>query len=170
MLLPRPPLDASLLGMATGPCNPMKLRPAHIEFIRLHVEGKSNQEIAMLTDYTPQRVCDVLGSPEAQAIIQSLREDVLEDTSESVQRGLTEAAPGALGVLAKQIYSGDEKVAQSAAVHVLHMAGHAPVKRMRVEPSKQIERDYEKLSEDEIRAKLLRDLTSDFGPDGRPLN
>jgi hypothetical protein len=156
--------------MATGPANPMKLRPAHIEFIRLHIEGKSNIEIAMLTDYTPQRVCDVLGSPEAQAIISQLKEDAIEDTSEMIQKGLSEMAPGALNVLGKQIYSGNEYIAHKAAVSVMYMAGHAPVRRTRIETATKVEKDYEKLSEEEIRAKLLADLTGDIGPDGRPLN
>ena len=148
----------------------MKLQHAHIEFIRLHLAGKSHVEIAMLTDYTPQRVCDVLNSPEAQAIIQQMSDDVLEETAETVQRGLSDVAPGALNVLAKQIYSGDEKIAQGAAVHVLHMAGHAPVRRMRVEATSRAQKEYDKLSEDEIRQQLLKDLTGDIGPDGRPLN
>ena len=148
--------------------NPMKLRPAHIAFIRLSWAGHTHREIADLTGYTPQRVMDVLKSPEAQSILDQLKANAL-DTVDDVQQELVASGPEAAAVLQKQLYSGDEKIAQSAAVHVLHMTGHSPVKRVTVSKTSEVQKKYEDMTEDEIQNQLLGSLAGN-GPDGRPLN
>lgn len=148
--------------------SPMKLRPAHIAFIRLSWAGHTHREIADITGYTPQRVMDVLKSPEAQSILEQLRANALE-TADDVQQELVATGPEAAAVLQKQLYSGDEKIAQSAAVHVLHMTGHSPVKRVTVSKTSEVQKKYEDMDEEAIRDQMLGALTGN-GPDGRPLN
>jgi hypothetical protein len=60
-----------------------------------------------------------------------------------------------------------------AATDVLHMAGHAPVRHVKLERTSPTERKYADKSDDEITTLIENDLgiaSLGNGPDGRPLS
>jgi hypothetical protein len=141
--------------------------------IRMHWAGDSNVDIAAKLGYTEQMVSNVLNSPESKEILAELKGETL-DTMAEVQQEIALAAPLAIKRKIDLMYSGDDRVANSAATDILHMNGHAPVKRVQIDRGTAIEKKYEALNEDELRHQLEVELglrvAPGTGPDGRPLN
>lgn len=145
-----------------------RLRPAHILMIRLARDGNTNVEIAAQTGYSVQQVSNVLNSPEVQAVLQQLQESMLDSMAEVAQE-IQLAAPLAIKRKVDLLFSGDDRVASGAATDLLHMAGHAPVKRVQVTGATAVEKKYEGLSDADMKRKLLEELEGDLG-DQRVLN
>jgi len=139
--------------------------------IRLHWHGLSNLEIAAKLGYTPQEVSNILNAPEALAILGEMR-NLAIDTMGEVAAELQAVAPIALSRKIDLLGSSDDRVANTAATDLLHMAGHAPVKRLQVSQPTSAELKYEGLNEAELREKLLEELGGrpGLGPDGKRLN
>jgi predicted transcriptional regulator len=145
-----------------------KLKPVHLLMIRLFWSGQTLAEIASKVGYTPQQVMNVVHSDHAKDILQQLQSAAI-DSMEEVQDRINEAAPELLNKkLQHALYSSDEKVSNRACTELLHMAGHVPVQRVKIEREDAVSKKYEGLTEDELRNKLL-DSIRDKGPDGRPL-
>jgi hypothetical protein len=152
-----------------NPNSPKKLKPVHILMLRLFCGGASYVQIAQETSYTPQQVMNVIQSPDAQEIISQLNSDVVDSISE-VQDRLTEIAPEVLNKkIQHALYSPDAAVSSRACTDLLHMAGHMPVQRLRLERDQEIAKKYDGLTEDQLRQQILNSVTGK-GPDGRPLN
>jgi hypothetical protein len=111
---------------------------------------------------------NVLHDQSAQEILAQLQDGAM-DSMEEVHRQLNDVAPR---VLRKKINlalnSADEKVSNAACTDLLHMAGHMPVKRVRIEQPNDLDKKYEGLTEDEIKQKILDQLAG-RGPDGKML-
>jgi hypothetical protein len=140
--------------------------------IRLHWAGESNIDIAARTGFTPTQVCNVLSSPEAQAILAEISASAFDSTKEVGQK-LQLAAEEALDVKISLLHCGDLRVENSASTDLLYMAGHSPTKRIHVTGPSAVEKEFEGLSDEEIRQKVLSefdDKSKGNGPDGRPLS
>lgn len=136
--------------------------------IRLHWAGESNIDIGAKIGYTEQQVSNIINSPEAKAILAELSANAL-DSMDEVAQELQLVAPIALKRKIDMLYCGDDRVADKAATDLLHMAGHAPTKRVQVTGQSVVEKEFEGLSPEEIRQKILNEVDGN-GPDGRPLS
>lgn len=137
--------------------------------------GEKIIDIARALGYTEVQVGNIVRSAESQEILQQLQDATL-DSMEEVATELQLAAPLAVKKKIDLMSCGDSAVENRAATDVLHMAGHAPVRRVQVSRSESIAKRYEDKTEDELRAMLASELglteppPSPVGPDGRPLN
>ena len=155
---------------------PKKLRPAHLQIIRLHWQGVdangeplTNAAIAMLTGYSPQTVSNVIASDEAQEILAGLQSEVI-DTMAQVQNEAQFAAPLIWDNVYKLAFSAsDERVKLHANLACLGIAGHVPIKRVVVERESALAKKYEDMSEEEIRSYIAGELAPGNGPDGKIL-
>jgi len=151
-----------------------RLQPAQVALIRLFWEGDSMATIAIKTGLPEHEIESLLTSDSAQAILQQLNDqtfDSMGDIEAAIQLGAVKAVKRKLDL----IDSIDERVANSAATDILHMAGHAPVKRVRLERQSPTERKYANMTDDEIQLEIAQRLGLPApgdanGPDGRPLN
>jgi hypothetical protein len=150
--------------------SPKKLRPGHLIIIRLHWQGESNTDIAMLTGVTPQTVSNIINSEEAQSILAGLQSDVM-DTMAQVQTDAQFMAPKLFDNIIKMAESAtDERVRLHANLAGIGIAGHVPIKRMIVERESALQKKFEDMSEDEIRNSIAGDIGSSAkGPDGNIL-
>ena len=148
-----------------------RLKPLHLQMIRLRWLGYDNIEIAQRTGYSPSQIGTILNSPDSRSIFEELQAQVLDTTSEVAQE-LQLGAPLAAKRLVDLMVSGDDRVAFVAAKEVLHMAGHAPVKRIAIAQVTRVEKEYDGLTEGQIRQKLLEDLSNDDAgpPPGTVIN
>ena len=137
-----------------------RLKPLHLQMIRLRWLGYDNIEIAQRTGYPPDSIGKILNLPDSKAIFEELQAQVLDTTAEVAQE-LQLAAPLAAKRMTDLLVSGDDRVAFVAAKEILHMAGHAPIKRVAIAQATRIEKDYDGLNDQQIRQKLLEDLTAD---------
>lgn len=148
---------------------PKHLKPAHLLMIRLHWQGESNTDIAVMTDYTPQQVSNIIASDEAQTMLAGLRAEVM-DTMAQVQSDAQFMAPVFFdNIVALAQHASDERVKLHANLAGIGIAGHVPVKRIVMERDSQLQRKFEDMSEDEIKASIIGDLAPDKGPDGNIL-
>ena len=148
---------------------PKKLRPAHLMIIRLHWQGESNTDIAMLTGYSPQTVSNVIASEEAQAILLGLQAEVV-DTMAQVQTQAQYDAPLVYENIFKIAHTAsDERVRLHANLALVGIAGHVPIKRVVVERESALAKKYEDMSEEEIRSSIAGELAPGNGPDGKIL-
>jgi predicted transcriptional regulator len=131
-------------------------------------EGRTYVEIASELGYTNQQVMNVIHDPSSKEILAQLQDGAM-DSMEEVHARLNEAAPRILNRKIQLAMSPDEQVANRACTDLLHMAGHMPVKRVRIEQETSIDEKYKGLTEDEIKAQVLNQLTG-RGPDGKILN
>jgi hypothetical protein len=148
-----------------------RLKPLHLQMIRLRWLGYDNTEIAQRTGFTPEQISKVLASPDSKAIFEELQAAVL-DTTVEVSQELQLAAPLAAKRMTDLLVSGDDRVAFVAAKEILHMAGHTPVKRIAIAQVTRVEKTYEGLDEQQMRQKILEDLTEEFNspPPGTVIN
>lgn len=127
--------------------------------LRLHWQGESNTDIAMLTGYTPQQVSNIINSEEAQGILAALQAEAL-DTMSQVQTEAQFMAPKLFDNVVKLAEAaGDERVRLHANLAALGIAGHVPVKRVVVERENMLHKKFEDMTEDEIRRDIAGDLT-----------
>lgn len=150
-----------------------RLKPAHLLVIRLFWAGETYVDIAQKTGYTPQHVMNIVKSDEAQEILQQLQNTSL-DSMDEIHEALNDAAPE---ILSEQIRlalrSPDERIRATVGRELLHMAGHAPVKRVTLDRASDVHKKYEGLTEEQLRDKLINELGGvggSVGPDGRPLS
>jgi hypothetical protein len=146
------------------------LKPAHLLMIRMFADGFSYVEIASETGYSNQQVMNILQSGPAQEILSQLQETVLDSMAEVHQR-LNDVAPRVLDKKIRHaLQDADMKVSNQACTDLLHMAGHMPVRQVRIEAGK-VNDKYAGMTEDEIRDKIIAELTqASKGPDGSLLN
>lgn len=134
--------------------------------VRLHWQGESNTDIAMLLNYTPQQVSNILNTEEAQAILAGLQAEAL-DTMAQVQTEAQFMAPKFFDNVVKLAEAAtDERVRLHANLAALGIAGHVPIKRVVMERDTVSQKKYEEMTEDEIREDVARDLRSGKAPDG----
>jgi hypothetical protein len=148
---------------------PKKLRPAHLLMIRLHWQGESNTDIAMMTDYTPQQVSNILASAEAQELLAGLRAEVM-DTMAQVQTDAQFVAPVLFeNIVALAMHASDERVKLHANLAAIGIAGHVPTRRIQVVGDSIVAKKFEDMSEEEIRNSITGELAPAKGPDGNIL-
>jgi hypothetical protein len=148
---------------------PKRLKPAHLQVIRLHWMGKDNTEIAAITGYTPQQVSNVINCEDAQKIIEGLNADAI-DTMREVQCELQLSAPLYLNNLHEMAFScADLRVKANINIALLGMAGHVPIKRVVVQDQTVLQKQYEGMSEEDIVADIRGELAPGKAPDGSVL-
>lgn len=126
--------------------------------IRLHWQGESNTDIAMMTDYTPQQVSNIIASAEAQELLAGLRAEVV-DTMAQVQTDAQFVAPVLFeNIIALAMHAGDERVKLHANIAALGIAGHVPVRRVQVQGDSAVTKKFEDMTEDEIKASIIGEL------------
>jgi|HubBroStandDraft_3_1064219.scaffolds.fasta_scaffold177425_2 transposase len=155
---------------------PKSLKPSHICVIQLHVEGKTNREIAAAMDYSEQTVSNIINSSQGQSMIAAVCEESV-DTMGQVRSFLQAHAPWLAEELVKEaISSPDLKVRHQAKVAALGMAGHIKTVNVNLNTSHS-DHKYEGMSEAELRQEIYghRAPKSNnpndplVGPDGKPL-
>lgn len=147
-----------------------RLKPAHVQMIRLFWHGQTYVEIAAQLGYTPQQVMNVLHTEDAREILAQLQGSAL-DSADEVQQEIALVMPA---VVKRKIdiglYSQDERVANQALTDIMHMGGHSPVKRIQLDRTSEVQKKYADKTEEELRKMISDGLDDDTGPDGRPLS
>jgi len=152
---------------------PLKqLRPIHLHVIALHLRGVTNVEIAAQLDYTHIRVSQILNDPLALEVIEQMRERIVINTEEEVMNKLQMIAPELIDKkISLALTSKDERVATINSAELLQMAGHTPVKRIHVQRNDELERKYDKMTDDDIVKQIESGLFGEAkGPDDKLLN
>ncbi len=137
-----------------------RLKPLHIQLIRLRWMGYETADIAAKTGYTPDQINRILKDQDALNVFADLQAQVL-DTSGEVIQALQLDAIIAQKRIADLIYSSNDAVALRASQDVLDRAGHVPVKRVAIMQTTRVEKDYEGLNDAQIKQKLLEDLSDE---------
>ena len=144
-----------------------RLKPIHIQMIRLRWLGYDNGEIAQRTGFTLEQISKILALPDSKAIFEELQAAVL-DTTVEVAQALQLDAVLAEKRMADLMFSGDDRVAFLARKEVLHMAGHTPVKRVAIAQVTRVEKAYEGLDEQQMRKQIMEELEEDFNAPSLP--
>jgi hypothetical protein len=137
-----------------------RLKPLHIQLIRLRWMGYDTADIAAKTGYTPDQINRILKDQDALNVFSDLQAQVL-DTSGEVIQALQLDAIIAQKRISDLMFSGDDRVALMASKDVLDRAGFVPIKRIAVTTATRVEKDYDGLNDAQIKQKLLEDLTAD---------
>jgi hypothetical protein len=147
-----------------------RLKPITIQLIRLRWMGYDDTEIAQRSGYPVEQIRRTLNSSEAKEIFVELHSLTL-DTMAEVAQELQLAAPLAAKRMAEHIFSGDDRVSLMASKDVLDRTGHVPVKRVSISGPTRVEKDYEGLNDQQIKQRLLEELTNDETvPSGAVIN
>lgn len=109
---------------------PEKLRPRHIQAIRLQIAGYNNNDIAEALGYTPSRVSILLSHPDAQTIRNALVSVVTGDALD-VRTQINQASGEALNVVLDSMRNvGEYKEKAKIAFGILDRAGYSVVQKV----------------------------------------
>ena len=163
----RPARDSEVSTVSAW--QPRKFRPDHIRTIRLYWQGYTAGEIATFIGASEQHVRLIINSDEGQSMLAALKNHTINSMDE-IQDEMQLAAPlAAREKIRLALEAQDERVRNIACTDILAIAGHSPVKRVSVERTDKVGEDVENLTEDQIRERILADLTEP-APKGTLLN
>lgn len=124
----RPRLDLRPDEERAKPCAPEYWSPLHNIICSLKAVGTPNVKIAEMLDITPGYVSVITNDPRGIAAIKEFHGQALEKTTD-VPKRLQELSIEAVEVVAEQLDSNDENVAQRAAFGILDRAGYGKIEK-----------------------------------------
>lgn len=138
---------------------PRKLKPTHLEVLRLHFQGLSNVEIANITSLSDSTIQAITTSQDAEEILN----DIQSHSLDTIRDIATDAQAIAPRIFEEQVrlslHAKDERVRVTSGMNVLAIAGHLPIRRFVVQQEDPRGREFDKMSEEEIKKSILADLT-----------
>ncbi len=147
---------------------PKRIRPRHLTVIELHFRGHTNQEICDMTGYVPSVVSQIVTSPLAIELMDQMKDRVF-DTITDVQTTAQSFAPQAMeNLMSLAMNAKNESVRKTANTDILAICGHTPINRTVIEDARAPKLPHDGLTEDEIRAQLLRDAGQPLAPTNGP--
>ena len=144
-----------------------RMKPTHLRVLYLHWKGFTGTEIADVVGLSPGTVNAVIHSEAAEEILLGFKNSTL-DSMRQVDSELQAMAPALLATkMDLALGSTDEKIRTTNCSDLLAMAGHTPVRRLRVEHTTPEHEEFSTLSEEQIREKLLQAARPRPGGNGR---
>lgn len=129
--------------------------PRHLQIIRLHLMGFSNDATAQMVGYTTQQVSNVINGPDGQDIIAQVQAAQIETFSQ-VQAMAQLVVPEVLNEKIRlALSSADERVRTINCQQILEMTGNAGTKKLQVEINEG-PKNYETTTEEDLKNEILK--------------